>query len=364
MNENFLLAWLCRKTNLTLPRYFRILESYKSLEEALKDDFGIIKKSEKWLDKVSCLSLNNEIKVMKEQLHNNKVSLLTFKDKNYPPSLLCLENRIPIVLYYQGSLQALNTKKLLTIVGSRNIQTYSKSLLKSMLKSLCDNEVTTISGLAAGVDTLVHHTSTENHSKTVAVIGSGLDSNCFYPSQNLRLKNQIIEEGGLVISEHYLGTKAKTYHFPQRNRILAALSEITWVVQAGQRSGTLITASHARDLGKTVATSPASIFDPYFAGNIQLLKDGANIITDAEDISQLLGLSTFKTGNYNPPREAVLPNKISQEIYQALSFNPVDVDTLSENLSIPIRSLISELTFLELEGLASNEGSNNWIKLA
>jgi DNA processing protein len=365
MFQDILLAWLSSKLSLSLERYNLILSTYGSLLDGALDGFSCLRATEKWLQKFNqAADLDSELHDFKENLDKYNVKLLTFLDPKYPKKLSYLENRLPLVFYYQGNLELLNLSQMITVVGSRNIQNYAKTIMHNILIIACQHGIGTVSGLAMGVDSLAHQIAIQNQSNTIAVIGSGLDDFSFYPVQNIALKNQIIQNNGLILSEYCLGSKATIYNFPQRNRILAALTEITWVVQASTRSGTLITAAHARDLGKIVATSPASILDSNFSGNLKILKEGANIISDPEDIFQLLGLSTI---NISAPKDKLVlqfTSEFSQKLYQSLGQTPVNLDELSIKLGTNIQSIISELSILEINGLAMNQGLNSWVKVS
>jgi DNA processing protein len=218
-----------------------------------------------------------------------------------------------------------------------------------------------VSGLALGVDTLAHQIALQAQSATVGIIGSGLDFDSFYPAENWGLKQQILEQGGLVISEYPPGTEPVSYNFPKRNRLLAALGSVVWVVQAGQKSGSLITASLARDLGKTVATVPGSIYDDSLAGNLNLLRDGANLILEFTDLWQLLGLSKYQPVTVN--REQPVFNSAEEQlVWQQLSAEPQLLEDLSRRLQMEIQELSQHLTMLELHNLAVCVGENLWVR--
>lgn len=360
-NERLLLAFLCSKINLNIQRLEIILSSYGSIKEAVDDYFFELKShSLKWLDRFTLKSsLNDELSLFKNKLDTNEIFLLSYEDEIYPKQLRFLED-FPLILYYQGNLEVLEKKEIITVVGSRNYTKYAEIILNNILKPACRQGIGVVSGLAIGVDSLAHKIAVENNSITLAVIGSGLDNASFYPHSNHGLKKQILAQDGLVISEYPVGVKATIYNFPRRNRILAALSEVTWIVQGSLKSGTLITASFARDLGKVVATTPGSILEESLGGNLRLIKDGANIISEVADIFQLLGLKSHP--EINIQKNVEFSSEFEELVYKKLSLSPQTVDQLGEVLEVTTASIGSTLSILELSGNAINIGQNQWVR--
>ena len=359
---SFLLAFVTQKINLTFARYCLILELYPDLMIAALDNFRLCQ-NQKWLEKWSVTTkdgLGQKLAELEIKLRELNIELLAFCDDNYPVEFKSLSD-YPLVLYYQGQITLLQNQAKITIVGSRNIHQYTKQVLEVCLNPIVDR-LTTVSGLALGVDAAVHNSSTMNSGKTIAIIGSGLDDKSFYPSFNLNLKAKILESGGLIISEYASGTKPTPFSFPRRNRLLAALSSTTWVVQASQKSGSLITARVALELGHNVATTPASIVDNNFAGNISLMRDGANLICDSADLLGLLNLSQNFLQNKIVSEQITFTSDAQKLIYENLSAEPINLDKLQEITGINLQLLNSNLTLLEIGGLVSSIGNNDWIK--
>ena len=322
-------------------------------------------RDEKWVKKFTKpYDLDIELQRFNDLLDFYQISAISYWSKLYPERLKILSNDAPVVLYYQGNIDLLQETNMITVVGSRDISSYSRIIMENTLKRACRLGIGVVSGLALGVDGFSHEIAISQGAKTVGVIGSGLDDGNFYPLQNLKLKNSILQSGGLVLSEYPPGFKATIYSFPHRNRILAALTDITWVVQAGLKSGTLITANIANELGKTVATTPNSVFDKGFGGNLKLLKDGANIISEPEDIIQLLGLSIMQTHVAEMVNEPQFDSQQEKSVYNLLSLKPTSTDEISLKSGISSVELASILTMLELNGLITNIGSNEWVKSA
>ncbi len=355
------LAWLASELNLTRSRLNFLLSNYPSLSEAVEDNFRRLRQGPKtdWLQKFEFASWQDRFSTFQEKIEQHKLKITSWMYPEYPEKLKILPEP-PLVLYYQGDWSAINESQLLTVVGSRAPSLYSKKLINQILAPVCQLGVGVASGLAYGIDALAHQTAVDKQTVSIGVIGSGLDLDSFYPRDNWQLKEQMLAEGGLVISEHPPGTPPHNYHFPRRNRLLAALSELTWVVQASLKSGSLITATTAQDLGKNVATTPSSIFEDEFAGNLKLLKEGASYVTEPEDILQILGLTTHPEINYQ--REPQFNSQEEKMVWQNLSLQPQLVESLGVKTRLDIQKLSSVLTMLELQNLAICTGENLWIR--
>jgi DNA processing protein len=363
MSPDLLLAFVSSKINLNKKRLDYILDVYTDLDLAVLDDFQEIdKKTHKWLQKFSFKNLNIAIELEKldSVLNKNEIKLFSILNQDiYPKKLLDL-SKPPIILYYQGNLEILKERLFLTVVGSRSVSQYAKMLLDNFLAPICSAGIGVVSGLAVGIDTMSHRIALDKKAKTIAVIGSGLDNDSFYPSQNLALKKEIIETHNLIISEYPPGIGPDRFNFPARNRILAALTDLTWIVQASLKSGSLITANLANDLNRTVATSPANVFDKNFEGNTALASNGANLITDSQDIFQLLNLKPYQASPVEIKKE--FSNKLEEKVYNLLSIEPVSVDFLSHKLGFSVTELNMHLTMLELNNLANSVGENMWVR--
>ncbi len=198
-------------------------------------------------------------------------------NKDMPLGLQNIPNT-PKKLYYQGNINLLK-KKMITIVGSRKCSDYGKHITKEIVKKYRGKDVAIVSGFANGIDSVAHLSSIENKVGTIAVIGCGLDVN--YP-KNTYLRSIMNNENSLILTEYDYGTLAKPYHFPMRNRILAALSECVIIVECKIKSGTMITAKYAIDIGKDVWVVPGRINDELSCGPNYLIFQGANPIYDLE----------------------------------------------------------------------------------
>lgn len=211
---------------------------------------------------------------------NNKIEIITIKDKNYPDKLKVIYDP-PIVLYVKGNKSILNEKSV-AIVGCRECTKYGEYIAKNLAYNLSLNNINVISGLARGIDSFAHKGCLEASGKTIAVVGCGLDR--VYPIENKELFDRIIINNGLIISEYIIGTKPVAKNFPRRNRIISALSDGVIVVEAKKKSGTLITVDFALEQGKNIYAVPGNINNPNAYGTNDLIKQGAKIVTKLDDI--------------------------------------------------------------------------------
>jgi DNA processing protein len=224
---------------------------------------------------------NNEVCNFIDILRGEDIGVLSFKDKYYPKSFHALaENSRPVLIFYQGNLESLSLfdQKTVGVVGSRELDDYSKKCINKFLKK--DQRIV-VSGLAKGVDGYSQLQALENNLPCISVIAGGLDDKSFYPKENLGLKNCIIKSGGIVISEYPPFYEPKRAYFIERNRLISALSDSLVVIKASLKSGSLSTAKKSLKLNKQVLTPPFSLFhkdSEGYNGNLWLLENGAKIL--------------------------------------------------------------------------------------
>jgi DNA processing protein len=237
-------------------------------------------------------------------LDKNHISFITWNDKSYPQILKEIYSPPPI-LYFKGLCHGEN-KNRLAVVGSRKHSAYGEKIITELLPLVIKYEIEIISGLALGIDSLAHKITLKNKGLTTAVLGSGLDSNSIYPRENIFLAKKIIESGGTIISEFPPGTPPLKQNFPQRNRIIAGLSQATLVIESKSKSGALITAHRALEQNREVAAVPGNIFSIFSAGPNNLIASGAKSILNAEDI---LSLFKIEISNLQEINSSPLKNK-------------------------------------------------------
>ena len=215
-----------------------------------------------------------------------EVEEINIESKEYPEKLKNIYDP-PVKLYILGNKQLLNQKGI-AIVGTRKATQYGKKVAFDFARNLSEQGINIISGLAVGIDSYAHLGTLQhnNKGKTIAVLGSGLDN--IYPKENIELAKQIIKSGGCIISEYPLGTKPEKLNFPQRNRIISGLSEGILIVEAGEKSGSLITADFALEQGKEVFVVPGNILNDTSIGTNNLIKQGAKLVTKWQEILEEL----------------------------------------------------------------------------
>ena len=218
---------------------------------------------------------------MNIKLNKNKIKTITLEKESYPEKLKNIYNS-PQTLYVLGNKELLNEKSI-AIIGCRNASDYGLRSAYKFGYELAKKGVCIISGFARGVDTYSHMGAVAAKGKTIAVLGCGLD--VLYPSENLELYKQILINNGTIVTEYPLGSKPERYHFPARNRIISGLSDGVLVVEAKEKSGTLITVEHALEQGKDVYAIPGNITSKNSYGTNELIKEGAIPVTKIDDFN-------------------------------------------------------------------------------
>lgn len=269
-------------------------------------------------------------------------AILTLNDPQYPPELLEMADP-PLMLYVMGRIDVLHHPRRLAIVGSRNPTPQGENHARQFAKALGQAGVCVVSGLALGVDGAAHEGALEAGAPTIAVVGTGLDR--VYPKRHLALAHRIAEVGAIV-SEYPLGTPPLPAHFPQRNRIIAGLSQGTLVVEAAVQSGSLITARLSAEQGREVFAIPGSIHAPQSRGCHALIRQGAKLVESAQDI-----LEDLRMGDSKPASaDLSAPAEDTDSLLAAMGFDPVSLDALQARTGLDTPHLQARLLELELQG--------------
>ena len=259
------------------------------------------------------------------------------------PALLKEIGDYPKELYYIGDPKLLE-EKCVSIVGSRKTNQYGRSTAYSFGKALGQRGITVVSGMAVGIDTCAHEGALQEKGNTAAVLACGLD--LCYPPRNRELKEKI-ESAGIVLSEYPPGTAAQRYYFPQRNRIISGLSPLTVVVQAGNRSGALITAELAADQGRDVGAVPGNIDSEYNLGSNKLLREGAFALIGVQDLLEASGVSVMS----EPEAERLLSDEEKQLYFLLCSHGEMSLDQLAFYLKKPVNEVGSLAIVMEMKGI-------------
>lgn len=304
----------------------------------------------------SLLATRSEVDLDAEVERNARagVTVLTWDDPDYPPLLKQIYDP-PFVLYVKGELLPAD-EWAVAVVGTRRVSAYGREAARRLAGDLAANGVTVVSGLAQGIDSHAHRAALEAGGRTIAVLAHGLDQ--VYPPQNRTLAAEIGERGALV-SEFALGTRPEAKNFPARNRIISGLSLGTLVVEAGKRSGALITAEFAAEQGRDVFAVPGNIFAAGAMGTNRLIQSGAKMVLAVEDILEELNLTMI--GAFQQAREIVPENEMESRLLEHLSDEPIHVDELGQVAGMPIREVSSTLALMELKGMVRQVGGMHYV---
>ncbi len=306
-----------------------------------------------------------------ELLQRHSILWVTVYDSAYP-ALLKQSYLPPIVLYFMGLPLAAYDRSI-AFVGSRSADRYGHSAVQQLIPELISHNWAIVSGGALGIDTMAHQATLDAKGATVVILGSGLLH--LYPGSNSKLFKRVVEEGGTLVSSYGLTTAPAPGNFPARNRIIAGLSKACIIVQAAQQSGALITARYALEQGKEVGAVPGPITNPLSAGCHKLISEGAAIITNAQDILQLVndnGTVFRPTGADLQPKtlQAQLHSIQTEDVPKqlpsvqknilTLAQLPISIDELLTKMVINPEQLQEELFTLQLEGLIDQNVMGLW----
>jgi DNA processing protein len=279
------------------------------------------------------------------------IQQIYYNDKTYPNALRDIASP-PKILYVAGKIPEL---PMVAIVGTRRPTSYGRSITYQLAGELAQAGFCIVSGLAMGIDTIAHQAALDNNGKTLAVLGCGLDKP--YPKSNTVLFKQILQTGGGVISEYPNQTEAYKSHFPARNRIIAGLSMATIITEADAKSGSLITANFALQANRSVMAVPGNITSQRSAGPNNLIKNGAQLVTNASDVLALLGMQSPKLQKM----KITADSKEEALIIKLLSNQSLTTQQLIDQTQIDAVSLASILSLMEITGKIRNLGAGQWI---
>jgi DNA processing protein len=284
-----------------------------------------------------------------EAAHEEDQQFVTSAEEHYPRRLRDLCDPPP-VLYYRGRLDVLGGR-VVAVVGSRAATPYGRSMATTIAADLAAFGATVISGLARGIDAAAHRGSVREQAPTVAVIGSGLRA--LYPQYHSRLADEIVGAGGAIVSEFPPKMTARPHQFPMRNRLVAALGDATFVIEAGTKSGALITARLACDLGRHVFALPGDVGRPSSEGTNGLIKDGVALATGAADVAGVLGweivLASTDAGD------------LGNALLGALAPGGSSIDEVCAKTGLDSATVSAQLTMLEMQGLVERHAGGLYL---
>ncbi len=316
-----------------------------------------------------------------EQLRNQDIALLPLEHAAYPILLRHVYDP-PIARYVRG--QPPPTEKAIAVVGSRAATPYGRAATGMLVRPLAARGLTIISGLAYGIDAEAHRATLAVHGRTIAVLGSGIDDPSLYPRAHRGLAADIIAGGGAVVSEFPPRTEPRAEFFPQRNRIIAGISHAVIIVEASKESGALITARLALNENRDVFAVPGPITSPLSTGTNRLLRDGATPALSADDILEVLALTTaldlpagpesitdhetsantekMATATHSSPQTRSSPSVSLEQVFACLGTEPRHIDAVVAACTLPPHEIAASLSLLELEGRVRDIGGKQYVR--
>lgn len=290
LDKNKYYIWLSSIKEITIREKIELLEIYKDpINFFYKTEEQLLEELRFWdnkkLDRIVKEITNQNYKDILEKciatMKRQNISVFTINDAIYPEDLKGIYDS-PICIYYKGNVGIINNKNKIAIIGCRDYTEYGKIISKKFAYKLAQKGLIIISGCARGIDSFAHQGCICANKETIAVLGNGLDY--IYPPENKQLEENIIGANGLIITEYPVGTRPSKLTFPARNRIISALSQGILVVEAKEKSGTLITVDFALEQGKNIYVIPGNITSKNSQGTNELIKQGAKLVTTTEDI--------------------------------------------------------------------------------
>lgn len=316
--------------------------------------------SEEWITserKIKILERLDKINIsnMESIIKSKDIKIITINSESYPEKLRTI-SQAPYLIYTRGNIW--NTAKMLGVVGSRKSTNYGRKILEKIIPELVQWNCGIISGGAHGIDTLSHELALENNGHTISVFGSWID--IFYPKENTALFEKIITHNWVLISIFPIGTKPEPYYFPIRNEIVAALSDGIIIPEAGEKSGTLITAHLALEHGRDVFAVPGDIFRETSIGTNNLIAKGeAKCAQSAKDILE----EYFHDTNRKPQeldKNLVWESEEEKNIYNSIVEWNNTPDSISEKTEYPVHEIMMHVSMMEINWLISLDGNGKY----
>ena len=344
-------AWISTVENMYYNKISRLVESFGSIENVYMasatklENKGKMKKED--VDRILKSKEKFNSDDFFRKLNSNDIKFVCIEDLEYPKRLLPYEHK-PFFLYYRGKIPDMD-RPIVSIVGARACSGYGRNMAKMLGEKLSDYGVQIVSGMARGIDTFAQLGALNGESATFGVLGCGVD--ICYPTENIELYENILKKGG-IISEYLPGTKPNSWHFPQRNRIISGISDIVVVVEAKEKSGSLITVEWALEQGKNIMAVPGRVGDKLSSGCNRLIKTGAGIVTSEKDILEELKYYVFKEERKINAEEKTLEKEFLM-LYSELGLQPKNIYELIESTGLSYEKLVDMLLQLQLKGLVT-----------
>jgi DNA processing protein len=291
-----------------------------------------------------------------ERLERQGITFLTWEDSQYPRRLSEIEQPPPLI-YLKGTLVE-EDDWAVAIVGTRNPTAYGRQVAGEIAATLARSGVTVVSGLARGIDAVAHQACLEAGGRTLAVLGSGVDQ--VYPPEHRQLAQRIIAQGA-IISDYAPGTPPDASNFPPRNRIISGLARAVIVVEAGEKSGALITAAFAADQGREVFAVPGGIYAPLSKGTNRLIQEGARPLLDSQELLSILKLGPVT--EFHAARSTLPVDATETFLMELLGNEALHVDEISRRANLPIEKISATLVMMELKGMVRQMGGMQYMSI-
>ncbi len=348
--------WILNIDKVGLKKIKAILDFYGSLEAAYKGNAKELEQIKKLNEKdIINISISKDIDRIKKdykKLHNKGIHLITIDDSEYPARLKNIFDP-PYGLYVRGKLPDEN-RPIISVVGARNCSDYGKHVALKLSKELSSAGIQIISGLAFGIDGYAHQGSLSSGGDTFGILGCGID--ICYPKENFSLYMEISKKGGLI-SEYGIGKPPLQYQFPIRNRIISGLADGILVIEAKEKSGSLITADAGLEQGKNVYAVPGSIYSKLSEGCNNLIKMGAKVVTSSQDILEDYDYN-YVSSSDNLQGKIKLLEKKEKIVYASLSHSPKHMNDIIGETNLSIDELNEILLQLEIKSLIKEIRTN------
>lgn len=304
------------------------------------------------------VEIRNQINLEKyvDKLLEQNIKILIKDDPDYPRYLRQIQQPPPVI-YLRGEL-VIEDDWAVAIVGTRRITHYGQQITEKFAKTLAEHHITVVSGLARGVDGIAHQAALKAGGRSIAVLGSGVDK--IYPPEHNLLAQKMMTQGA-IISDYAPGTPPESSNFPPRNRIISGLSRAVIVIEAGVKSGALITANFAVDQGREVYAVPGNINSIQSKGTNTLIQNGARPLTDILDL--LIDLQVELIHEHQAFRKQTPSGNTETVLYSVLNDNPIHIDEIIHKAELSVSEVTAQLTVMELKGMVRHVGGMKYIKI-
>lgn len=361
MTEEESWFWICtisgiyrKKIKQLVNIYNSPINIYKMSESQIRKLKILTEKEQSFLIKSRC---TNQIKENFQNLKEQNIDFISSVNSRYPKKLMNIPDS-PCCLYVKGNIPSNNVPSV-AIIGARNCSNYGKEIALEYARKLSENGVQIISGLARGIDSYGHEGALAVNGKTFGVLGCGI--NICYPRENYKLYIDMLEKGG-VISEYPINTQPLSMFFPERNRIISGLADIILVIEAREKSGSLITTDLALEQGKDIFAVPGRVTDALSSGCNRLISQGAAIANSPKEIMEELGIKYEQNEKLLKKNNNLLERKENM-VYSCLDLQPKSLDEILNVINLEYSEIMLILVDLEMKGLIKETSKNYYIKI-